>query len=75
MMLNKFVTDFFPVSRIVLEIKTLTVNFSARWSCKWFHCVTHRQFTRPKHHFYDYSSFRFEIIGLVTYFSGHTIYV
>ena len=74
MMLNKFVIDFFSVSQIVFEIKTLTQNFSARWSCKWFHCVAHGHFTRFRHHFYDCISFRLEIIGVAMDLSRHTVY-
>ena len=73
MMLNKFIHDFFFVSRTVLEIKTLTQNFSARWNCRQFHCVAHDNFTRPTQHFYDYSFFHLEIIWVVTDFSRDTI--
>ena len=62
---------FFPVSRIVFEVKTLTQNFSARW----FYCVAHGLFTRPRHHFYDYSSFCLEIIRVAKDFSTHTVYI
>ena len=75
MMLNKFVIDFFPVTQTIFEIKMLTLNFAARWCCKWFHCVAHGHFTRPRHHFYDYSSFHLEIIGVATDFSGHIVQV
>ena len=76
MMLNNFVIDFFLVSCTVFEIKTLTQNFTARWRCKWFHCVVaHGHFTIPRHQFYDYSFFRLEIIGVATDFSGHTVYI
>ena len=74
MMLNKFVIDFFPVTHTIFEIKTLTRNFAARWCCKWFHCVAHGHFTRPRHHFYDYSSFHLEIVEVATNFSGHIVY-
>ena len=74
MKLNKFVTDFCLVSRTIFEIKTLTQNFSGRWSWKRFHCVAHGHITRPKHHFYDYSFFRLEIIGVATDISEHTVY-
>ena len=30
--------------------------------------------TIPRHHFYNYSSFRLQIIGLITDFNGHTVY-
>ena len=75
MILNKFVIDFFPVSRTVFEIKTLIQNFSARWSCKRFHCVAQSHFNRSRHHFYDYSYFHLKIIGVATDFSGHTVYM
>ena len=73
-MLNNFVIVIFLVSCTVFEIKTLTQNFAARWRCEWFHCVAHDHFTILKHHFHDYSSFRLEIIGVATDFSGHTVY-
>ena len=55
MMLNNFVCDFFPISCTGFEIKTLTLNFAARWCCKRFHCVTPDHFTIARHYFYDYT--------------------
>ena len=74
MKLNKIIIGFFPVSRTIFVIKTLSQKFATRWCCKWFHCVAHGHFTILGHKFYNYSSFHLEIIGVATDFSGHTIY-
>ena len=73
MMLNNFVIDFFPIPYTAFEIKTLTQNFAARWRCKGFHCVARGHFTIHRYHFYDYSSFRSEIIGVATDFGRYTV--
>ena len=74
MMLNKIVINFFLRISHRYEIKTLTPNFSTRWSCKRFDCVGHVHFTRPRLLFSDYSSIRLEIIALATDFSHCTVY-
>ena len=68
-----YLLEFFPLSGIVFEIKTLNENFATMWSCNFFYCATHDQFTIPRHHFYDCNSFRLEIIGVATDFSVHTV--
>ena len=74
MMLNNFIIDFFPVSCTVFEIKTVTPNLATRWYCQWFPCIAHGNFTIPRPNFYDYSSCRYEIIGVTTDFNGHTVF-
>ena len=74
MMLNKFVTDIFSVSRPVFEIKTITQNFAAKWCYKRFYCVAHGHFTLPRHLSCDYCSFRLKIIGMATDLTG-TLYI
>ena len=73
-MLNNFVIHLFPASCTFFEIETLTQNFAARLRSKWFHCVAHVHLSIPRHHFYDYSCFHLEIVGVATDFSGHTVY-
>ena len=74
MMLNNFVIYCFLVSCTVFVIKTLTQNFVARLRRKWFHCVAQDHFTVPRPHFYDFSSFYLEIVGVATHCSGNTVY-
>lgn len=55
-------------------IRILNSQFYTRWRRKWFHSVGYCSFIhRP--HFYDYSSCRYEIIGVTTVFSGHTVFI
>ncbi|GBN17137.1 hypothetical protein AVEN_248763-1 [Araneus ventricosus] len=53
MILDNIVIHFFPLSRAVSEIITLTPPFSTRWRCKWFHPVAHSHITILRRHSYE----------------------
>ncbi|GBN69769.1 hypothetical protein AVEN_111939-1 [Araneus ventricosus] len=74
MMLYNFVIHFFLLSRIVLEIITLTLPFSTRWRCNWFHPVAPSHFTMPIHHSYEGSCSHSVVKRVVRDFSGHPVY-
>ncbi|GBL85788.1 hypothetical protein AVEN_183687-1 [Araneus ventricosus] len=71
MMLYNFVIHFFPLSRTVLEIITLTPPFTTRWRCKLFHPVAHSHFAMPKYHSYEDSCSHSAVQRVVRDLSGH----
>lgn len=43
----------FFVSLTIIEIRSVTQQFSAEWRCKGLHQLAHRHFTISKYHIYD----------------------
>ncbi|GBM31007.1 hypothetical protein AVEN_198734-1 [Araneus ventricosus] len=53
MLVYSFEIHFFPLSRTILEVITLTPSFYTKCRCRWFHLVAHSHFTIPRYHSYE----------------------
>ena len=75
MMLNNFVIGFFFRTSYCFWDKKANSKCIRQVVLHVFFCVAHNNFTIPRPHFYDYSSCRWEIIWMVTNFSGQPVYL
>ena len=70
MTMNNILDDFSPVSRTIFLINTVIPNLAAKRHCNRFPSVVHCNCSVTRPRFYDYSSLRSEIMGLITDFNG-----